>query len=194
MPATARPTPKEYTERHHIIPKCIGGTNVKSNIVRLTPKEHRLCHLLLVKMVSKAAQGKMVFAAKRMADKCIKVLGMSKGSYYNFLREQVKDASSKLNKGRPACNKGSKHTDEIKKLCGTFSKGKKWYNNGIEESTFLNNFPIGWVKGRLKQSISAAGHNARQVTFRGVLYPSIIAAVNATGVSSYFIKRENVFN
>jgi len=38
---------KGYFERHHIIPKCIGGSNNKDNLVNLTAREHFLCHLLL---------------------------------------------------------------------------------------------------------------------------------------------------
>lgn len=41
---------KEYSERHHIIPKSIGGDNSKENIVRLTAKEHFICHFLLTEM------------------------------------------------------------------------------------------------------------------------------------------------
>ena len=40
-----------YTEKHHIIPKSLGGDNSLSNLVRLTPKEHFVCHRLLTKMV-----------------------------------------------------------------------------------------------------------------------------------------------
>lgn len=39
-----------YTEKHHIIPKCLGGSNEKENIVILTPKEHYMCHFLLYRM------------------------------------------------------------------------------------------------------------------------------------------------
>lgn len=35
------------TEKHHIIPKCMGGTNDVANIVKLTPKEHFIIHKLL---------------------------------------------------------------------------------------------------------------------------------------------------
>ena len=42
-----------YTENHHIIPKGIGGNERKINKVKLTAKEHYICHLLLVKMVQK---------------------------------------------------------------------------------------------------------------------------------------------
>lgn len=43
-------TLEEYKEKHHIIPKCIGGNNEKENLVYLTSKEHFVCHLLLCKM------------------------------------------------------------------------------------------------------------------------------------------------
>ena len=39
-----------YSEKHHIIPRCIGGTDEATNLVSLTPEEHYLCHLLLVKI------------------------------------------------------------------------------------------------------------------------------------------------
>jgi len=39
-----------YFERHHILPKCLGGNNDESNLVYLTAKEHYLCHRLLVEI------------------------------------------------------------------------------------------------------------------------------------------------
>jgi len=45
-------TREEYiviTEGHHILPRSEGGSNKKSNKVELTPKEHHLCHLLLIR-------------------------------------------------------------------------------------------------------------------------------------------------
>ncbi len=36
-----------YSERHHIIPKCMGGLDEKMNLVNLTAREHFLCHMLL---------------------------------------------------------------------------------------------------------------------------------------------------
>jgi hypothetical protein len=36
-----------YFEKHHIVPKCIRGLDVKENIVKLTAREHFLCHMLL---------------------------------------------------------------------------------------------------------------------------------------------------
>ena len=39
-----------YTERHHIIPVCMNGTNDKDNLVTLTAREHFVAHALLVKI------------------------------------------------------------------------------------------------------------------------------------------------
>jgi hypothetical protein len=48
-----------YSERHHIIPKSLGGTNAKDNLVRLTAKQHFVAHHLLMKMTSGSARKKM---------------------------------------------------------------------------------------------------------------------------------------
>lgn len=39
-----------YKESHHILPKCLGGSDDKWNLVDLTPEEHYLAHQLLAKM------------------------------------------------------------------------------------------------------------------------------------------------
>lgn len=39
-----------YYEQHHILPLSQGGLDDNSNLVKLTPKEHYLAHLLLWKM------------------------------------------------------------------------------------------------------------------------------------------------
>jgi 5-methylcytosine-specific restriction endonuclease McrA len=40
-----------YVEKHHVIPKSLGGSNRKENLVKLTAREHFICHRLLTKMV-----------------------------------------------------------------------------------------------------------------------------------------------
>lgn len=40
-----------YFEKHHVVPKSLGGSNSKDNIVKLTAREHFICHWLLIKMV-----------------------------------------------------------------------------------------------------------------------------------------------
>ena len=49
-------------ETHHIIPKSIGGSNDKDNLVVLTPKEHYIAHRLLAKCYTGEKRMKMSFA------------------------------------------------------------------------------------------------------------------------------------
>ncbi len=38
-----------FTEKHHITPKCLGGTNEPTNILKLPARAHIICHYLLHK-------------------------------------------------------------------------------------------------------------------------------------------------
>lgn len=55
-------TSVKVVEKHHIIPKSLGGSNRKENIVSLTPKEHFVCHWLLSKMTFGENRKKMCYA------------------------------------------------------------------------------------------------------------------------------------
>lgn len=56
-----------YVERHHVIPKSLGGSNKKDNMVILTAREHFVCHLLLTKMTYDNDRKKMARAFWLMA-------------------------------------------------------------------------------------------------------------------------------
>ncbi len=66
--ARARHLDNVYVEKHHIIPKSMGGDNFTENLVNLTAKEHFICHLLLVKMVFDEHKKKMNYAYWRMCN------------------------------------------------------------------------------------------------------------------------------
>jgi hypothetical protein len=55
-------------ESHHIIPKSIGGSEEKSNLVLLTLKEHFICHLLLLKMTEGKNKEYMYYAFNMMSN------------------------------------------------------------------------------------------------------------------------------
>ena len=57
-----------YTEKHHIVPSSLGGTNDNNNIVKLTAREHFVCHLLLTKMTTGNARYKMNFALHMLSN------------------------------------------------------------------------------------------------------------------------------
>lgn len=56
-----------YVEKHHIIPKSLGGSNLANNIARLTQREHFVCHQILIRMLAGDDRYKMVHAAWRLA-------------------------------------------------------------------------------------------------------------------------------
>ncbi len=58
-----------YVERHHIIPKSLGGSNSLTNLVKLTAREHFVCHRLLPKMTDGINKKKMIYAQNMMLQK-----------------------------------------------------------------------------------------------------------------------------
>ena len=53
-------------EKHHIVPKSLGGSDAKSNLVAFTPREHCLAHMLLAKMYAGSSKAKMITAISSM--------------------------------------------------------------------------------------------------------------------------------
>lgn len=60
-------------QHHHIIPKCMGGSNERSNLVALTYKQHRVVHRLLIKMTEGSNRVKLSYA--------FSLFGRSAGNY-----------------------------------------------------------------------------------------------------------------
>lgn len=58
-----------YVERHHIIPKCFGGNNTKSNLVYLSAREHFIAHWLLTKIYPNHSGMNMALHAMRASNK-----------------------------------------------------------------------------------------------------------------------------
>jgi hypothetical protein len=116
--AQTRELPKEtYIEKHHIIPKSLGGSNKKENIANLTAREHLICHLLLIRITSGDAKSKMACAAMRMmfSSKTHNRCKVSSRTY-----EFVRTAVALSKKGKT----GYKHTDEAKEKISISKLGK----------------------------------------------------------------------
>jgi len=61
-------------ETHHIRPRCIGGRDLKINLIKLTPREHFFAHLILTKIYPnnwkiKKALSAMICGSKSEAEK-----------------------------------------------------------------------------------------------------------------------------
>ena len=51
-----------YKEKHHILPRCLGGKDTKTNLVKLTAREHFIVHMLLCKFTKGEAKRSMLYA------------------------------------------------------------------------------------------------------------------------------------
>lgn len=87
--------PKRGHERHHILPKSLGGTNELQNLVNLTPREHYVCHLLLTKFTHGIAYQKMSYALHRITNhssgkiKSSKIYAMIRTAHADMLSETL---------------------------------------------------------------------------------------------------------
>lgn len=138
-----------YCERHHVVPKCLGGSDDPGNIVLLTAEEHYLAHQILVKIYPKHSG--LLWAAIAMTQG-----GRSNGRTGNklygwlrkeFVRQQTGSkrwsdedkariglASKKRNQGKNHPMFGRKHSAETKQKMSEDRKGKPSGAKGIPKS------------------------------------------------------------
>jgi hypothetical protein len=87
---------KRGNERHHILPRSLGGNDEASNLVNLSPREHYVCHLLLTKFTNGEAYQKMSYALHRITNhntgkiKSSKVYEMIRNAHSKMLSEKLK--------------------------------------------------------------------------------------------------------
>lgn len=108
-----------YFENHHILPKCLGGNNQSQNLVKLTPEEHFLAHLLLLKIYKNHPS--LVCAANMMAVST-KHQKRNNNKRYGWLKRRL----SECKRGANHPFFGKKHSEETKKR---MSKSQRGENN-----------------------------------------------------------------
>jgi len=109
----------EYTERHHIIPQSLGGSDDKENLVDLTAREHFICHWLLIKMTERENRSKMLYALNGMkAENKYQQRYSSAITSRVYERYRIEHAKvhSETMKGRTPVNKGKAMSAEQKTL------------------------------------------------------------------------------
>ena len=109
-----------YYERHHIIPRCLGGQDTEENLVRLTPEEHYVAHQLLIKIYPEnhaLAKAAAMMIPNRPSNKM-----------YGWIRRRFSIAKSIEQSGNGNSQFGSRWshnptTKENKKIRGSLSNG-----------------------------------------------------------------------
>lgn len=142
------------TESHHIIPKCMGGTDDVANLVKLTPREHLIIHVLLFKIYK---TGKLAYAVTAM--------GMSNSG-------QRRPSSRHTANARAAAAKyysdnysgvnhnwyGKKHTEETKLKMRLSATGVKKDPVGVEKT----------AESKRKRVIATCLQTGAEYTFVGM--------------------------
>jgi len=119
---------KGYKEKHHIIPKCMGGNDDADNLVFLTAEEHYLAHQLLIKIYPD--NRKLIHAAGLMSASG-KNLNRARNKQYGWIKRKLSEVRSEMmsgenhpNFGKPGYNTGNKYSDEIKAKISKAARGR----------------------------------------------------------------------
>lgn len=174
----------DYTEKHHITPKCMGGNDKKENIIRLSYREHFLAHWLLCKIYPKNYKLKAAFAKMLETTKNNKRTVSS--FQYTIVKKNLKDlkypwlkgvkSSGSWKKGNIPWNKGistgpmpeenkTKISHTLKKKYKNIQhhlKGKPSWNTGLKTGI------VPWNKGKNERRIicNVCGYNANPGNFK----------------------------
>jgi hypothetical protein len=117
-----------YTERHHVIPRSLGGSDDADNLVDLTAREHFICHWLLTKIHTGESKAKMIYALngmKRNGQYTQRYETKITSRVYEHLKNEFSIIHSATMKGRTAHNKGIPATKEQKEKNRQAALGKK---------------------------------------------------------------------
>lgn len=134
-----------YVEKHHIIPRCLGGSDDRENIAILTPEEHFVAHQLLIKLYP--GNRDLIYAVQLMT--VHHTDSRVNNKLFGWLRKQcalAMSVQSKLwhqNNEHPKGMLGKAHTDVIKsqirntcKKVMTELKGVKVYAYNLDGSFY----------------------------------------------------------
>jgi hypothetical protein len=124
-----------YKERHHIIPRCMGGTNNHENLVELTAREHYIVHKLLCAIHPHI--DKLHYALWRMMNPQNKnhnrSYNISSREYQNrrkIHQEKIRNIGL-LNKGRVVTDKQKEKIRKARKLQVITDETKKKISNAL---------------------------------------------------------------
>jgi len=109
--------PEGYTEKHHILPRCLGGTDRKSNIVKLSARQHFVAHWLLKKIYPNEPgliyAFHMMFHPTSSNTRQTDWIHSRSRTYARLKEEMVKDIHARYARGEHP-NLGKKHSEATK--------------------------------------------------------------------------------
>jgi hypothetical protein len=168
-----------YVEKHHIVPRCLGGSNDSSNLVRLTAEEHFIAHLLLVKIfptVSGLTVAVICLSRHPEININNKAYGWLKRKHSELKKgkrhtEATKKLISDKKKGTPSPNKGKAMSDEQKQKISIANTGRVSKKRGVPMSDEQKKKVSASLTGK-KQSAETIEKRAAKARGRKVGPPS----------------------
>jgi hypothetical protein len=118
----------QRTESHHIIPKCLGGSNDSDNLTNVTLREHFICHWLLTKIHQGKHRHQMLKALWMMrAENQNQTRYNSKitSRVYAKLKEEYSVLQSQRVSGENNPMWGKTHSEKARALIKQKNTGKK---------------------------------------------------------------------
>lgn len=147
-----------YYENHHIVPKCLGGTNDKENLVLLTAREHFVCHKLLTYVYKD--NRKIIYAFHRMCFSRKDKIRLSSKDYA-YIRELIASI--------PGFNKGKTFKEIFINKHGEH-EGLKIYNDFKERNSERNKGNNNPMFGK-KHLIESIRKNSKSQPFTSQNFP-----------------------
>jgi hypothetical protein len=149
-----------YTERHHVIPKSLNGTDDNANLVDLTAREHFICHWLLTKMYTGEAKSKMIYALngmKRNGKFTQRYETLITSRVYESLKKEFSIVHSATMKGRDPWNRGIPITEEQREKNRIAATGKKRSAEAIAKAVAKQLGQKRSEETKLKMSLASKG-------------------------------------
>ena len=159
--------PNVYYERHHIIPKCLGGSNKKENLVYLTAREHYIAHWLLYRIRPHSngvsfAFWKMSFGGgKFLKNRQYRISSTA----YSEAKQAMASANRRLNTGRkvkPAhLVKWTRNKNNSKRIINTktqeiYSNAKQLWRDKFQSDITYSAFNY-YLRGLIKGNVGRGG-------------------------------------
>ena len=182
---------KIYKERHHIRPKCLGGTNDKNNLIDLYAKEHFIAHKLLAE--ENPTNNSLIYAWWNMCQ----IKGRDYQDRYIPTVEEYEKARIAISLMESECRMGDKNpmfgkhipvSEETKEKLRQINLGRKMSPDAIEK---MRQAKIGkklTEEHKLKISKSCKGHGRHGKPILCVelnrVFQSALEAERETGVAN----------
>jgi hypothetical protein len=149
-----------YTEKHHVHPRSLGGTDDKNNLVDLTAREHFICHWLLTKIYTGEAKAKMIYALngmKRSNTFAQRYETKITARVYENLKKEFSIIHSATMKGREPWNRGIPITESQREKNRIAATGKKFSQEVIEKRSAKIRGQKRSEETKLKMSLASKG-------------------------------------